>query len=497
MTCFQVEGQESEVLRRLRGLRRDYRKYLRGVKSMCQNVWARFDGSCMLLGSLTLGSGGLLLIYLYIQANPNAERVPVRMYTAVIATLWQVLFYLFLYSVGLGVFGLVASVSLGAPAIAISAHIIDRILTANRNDRPQADGLPAKPRKVRKDWNFVDLFALGCLLMYGGSMFSNSFVVFEDSVVHFLVLSMVCVMWHRTVKEIYKGRSKLDSGPGSSWKKNTSWNFDVGRVITSPYSLLTVLIVTFFILLRLSATFRACREEQWTCQLSHFLTSFSSLAETSGYYKNFRYFLPVGSLAGMVYLSKRWLHYCGNLNGSSPMVLVGSYAGPAAVLCVAFHWALQGLPAHVLQHVPIWQQLLFARGAYLLLVLSMLCVVAWPLMIYLVPQAKSPLLPAGERSPIEMIPRVYQHVKTNWKDYLLRQGQEMPSLKSEPKPPTVYGLGTVYSSLLVSLVVVLAVILAMLLGNGMAPALVLQLASTYFLLEITATYIRAKAQGKL
>lgn len=494
-----IEGQETEVLRRLRELRKSYRRYLRGVKTMCQNVWARFDGSSMLLGGLTLATAVILLIYLYIELDPNAKYVPYRMYTAVVGSAWQLLFSLFLYSVGLGIVGLIASITLGLPAIFISTHIVDRILAANLTTKPASNMLPQKPNKLIKDWNFVDLFTLCCLILYGAGMFSNSFVVYEDAIVAFMFASIVCVMWHRTIKEMYKGSGQPVAGPTSSSKKSTQWKFDLGRVLTSPVSLLVVLVVLLFVALRLAANFRACREEQWTCELSPFLTTLSSLAETSGSYKNFRYFFPVTCLAAVVILANKWLRYHGNMNGFSPMVLVSSYSTPLSALCVAFHWALQGLPPAILNSIPVWQHLLFARLSYALLLVAIAILLIKPLMVFLVPSSKNCMLPhVKDKSPEERIAHVYRHVKANWQDYLVAQGQNSSAMgQGDSGPPTVYGLGTVYSATLLSTCVNLSIVLALVLGDGMAPAVTLHLLCCILLLEVTATYILAKGQGNL
>ena len=72
----------------------------------------------------------------------------------------------------------------------------------------------------------------------------------------------------------------------------------------------------------------------------------------------------------------------------------------------------------------------------------------------------------------------------------------MVSHDSEEKPPVVYGLGTVYSSTLISLVAVLFVFLSMLLGDGLAPSLSLLMVVMFFLLELHAVYMHSRTQGK-
>ncbi len=66
---------------------------------------------------------------------------------------------------------------------------------------------------------------------------------------------------------------------------------------------------------------------------------------------------------------------------------------------------------------------------------------------------------------------------------------------TEEKPPVVYGLGTVYSSTVISLVAVIFVLLSMLLGDGLAPSLSLLVVVMFCMLELHAVYMHSQTQG--
>jgi len=487
-----VQGQEIELLRRLKTLRTSYRKYLRNARTMCQNVWARFDGSSMLLGGVTLASGVILLVFLWIVSDPSLEHIPRKLYTCVVGSAWQLLFSGYLNHVGLGLSGLVASLTLGFPAIVISTYIVHRIITSVQkasSDR-DSDMMPQKHNKVIIDWNFVDLFSLGCMLVYGAFPFANSFLIYEDRAVLFIFMSIIVILLHRTLKEMYRKSNNSEGASGYVGKKGSFVSrFDVVRVLTSPGSLIILLVATMFAVLRLSAIFRACREEQHACELSPFLTPLSSMSENG--YKDLRFFLSAGCLLSLVYGCRCWLRTHGNLNGESILVLLARFAMPLIAICVIFHWAFGTLPAKLLSTLPIWQITVFARLVYLIAALVILVVISAPLMVYLVPGSNpSKSLPTASEGHMQAM---YKHVKANWRDYFLSGGQS--DTTGDRRPPTVYGLGTAYTASLVTLLLFLATVLAMLLGDGMSIAITLQMAASLLLLETIATYIRVKGQG--
>ena len=71
----------------------------------------------------------------------------------------------------------------------------------------------------------------------------------------------------------------------------------------------------------------------------------------------------------------------------------------------------------------------------------------------------------------------------------------MTANKEEQQPPVVYGLGSVFSAPVLSITATTYVLLSMLLGDGLAPALCLQVVAMFFLLELHNAYMQSSSQG--
>ena len=75
------------------------------------------------------------------------------------------------------------------------------------------------------------------------------------------------------------------------------------------------------------------------------------------------------------------------------------------------------------------------------------------------------------------------------------QVNSMTATRDDEKPPVVYGLGTVFSAPIISITAATYVLLCLLLGDGLAPALCVQIVTIYFLLELHTAYMRTSSQG--
>ncbi len=502
VTMIHIDDDRS-VAASLRSARDSYLQYLQDVKAMCRSIWAKFDMSCMLLGSVTLVTAVILLAHLLIQTDIS-HQVPSQMYVGMVGAGWVVLFVMFLYSVGLGTTGLIVSLSLGFPAIVISTHVVSRVIQIDPNATKEQTSKKPLSGGLLKDWDVLDLLASVCLLLYVGGMFSNSYVVYEDCVTSFMLQSLSWLLFIRTSYYLSVMQSTSDqSSLFATTRKTKSWRFDIGRVFTSPKSILFMMVVLFNVLVRLASNFKGCREEQWKCYLSPFLQPLSALTADMMQYKNIRYFFSVICMAVVPLSVKKWLKHHGNLNGYSPMVTVTSYALPVAVVCVCFHWALQGLPQKVVDALPLWQVLLLPQMVYAITALFITILVVSPLTLLMIKNTDDDPISYMEGETSEtFVPKAYHHIKQNWQKHLSPSTgsasfkQALGSRGQHNRPPMVYGLGTVYSSTFIILASFIVIVVAMLLGDGMAPSVVLQLAAMLVLLELHATYINAKGKGK-
>ena len=421
VTLIQIEGKDKEVLRKLEALKDDFVKYLSLVKNMCQGIWAKFDTSSMLLGFMTVLTALIMVIFVLTMSHGGHN--PVRyMFTGFIGSCWAATFYAYLYYVGLNVTGLIASLSLGFPAIIISTHITSRIIMPIVDKFIIKDESDEKhtPRKLRRleVVKFPTRLAVGVVLAYVAGMFSNSYVVYEDSVSAFLFHALSFVLSLQIAKDTYVDKEYEDtSSPHIKQKVKQSNRFNIIRMLTSPLSILALIVVMLNGILRLGFQFKACREEQFACDVSNFLQPLASLPEDWASYKNIRYFFSISTLMTIPLISRQFMKHYGNLNGYSPAVLCSYYVPVFSAVCIALYWAMQAASVEALNTLPVWQIILLPQCVYVLISTALVAIIIKPLCIFVLPGGKDgPLIHSGESN---LIPKVYNHIKENWREHMM------------------------------------------------------------------------------
>ncbi|KAL8611892.1 hypothetical protein ACOMHN_033637 [Nucella lapillus] len=313
------------------------------------------------------------------------------------------------------------------------------------------------------------------------ALFSNSYVVYEDAVTHFFCQSLLWYTSLRAIIDTCRASSDHQTGKdnASRWSKKSRQTFvDILERLTQPAAVTFFVTVVCSILLRCSAAFRACREEQWNCEVSSFLQPLSSFAEDATGYKNQRYFFSVACVFATLWLARRWLQHYGNLNGDGLNILCTKFLLPSGAIACALYWAVQALPQKDLDVLPPWQQTIMAQVVYACIIVHAIVSFLQPLYVYI--HASSPKqlsVPLVNRGAEQTVPHVYRQLQRLWRR---EDGAD--------RPPAAYGLGTVYSSHLVVVAMVLYLLLVLLLGDGVSPALGLALAVFFLFLEITAVY---------
>ena len=285
------------------------------------------------------------------------------MCTGFIGSFWGVSFYAYLYYVGLNVTGLIASLTLGFPAILISTHITSRIVMPIvdkiilNGDMETDEPSPRRLRKLERV-KFPSRCAVLIALIYMLGLFSNSYIVYEDSVVAFLFHALTAIIALQIARDYYIERHEEELTMQhfkQKLKPHIHKNFDIMRIFTSPLSILFILVLSLNGFLRLGFYFKACREEQFACDVSNFLQPLASLAGEAAANRNLRYFLSVSSLILVPLIMRQFLKHHGNLNGTSPAVMCAHYVPILSAICVALHWALQAAPPAVLNTLATWQ----------------------------------------------------------------------------------------------------------------------------------------------
>lgn len=119
-------------------------------------------------------------------------------------------------------------------------------------------------------WPSIDvlwLLSIFLLLFHAFSLFSNSFVVFEQHVVTFSTQSIVVIMAYHRIRHIFK------TNPNYS-KPNPSSLFQMCLQVLWPY-------IGVLVCVRLSAIYHTCRDQQDECNVKEFLFPFTKYIATS------------------------------------------------------------------------------------------------------------------------------------------------------------------------------------------------------------------------
>ena len=464
-----ASGSGSDVLPRLFVLRDQYQNYLLQVRSMCQEIWAKFDLTSISLGLIIILNSVLLNVVIAVCWTGEGEELPGYFPFMIGGMVLQVVYYVVHVMVFPPTVPPIMGFVLGLVVIYALAVVLMK----------QATEVWKKSKGSMLDPGF----ASGVMAMYFAAFFSNSFVVYEDAFTHFLSQSL---LWFIAVKVVLKcsgspSHTSRDMASRLSRKSKHSSFVDILERITQPVVITFVVVVMGSLLLRFSAHFRACREEQWDCELSSFLQPLSSFAEDGTGYKNQRYFFSVATLFVTCWLARRWMQYYGNLNGDGLVVLCTKFIPPVGAIACALYWAIQALPPKELDALPPWQQTSMAQIVYMCVLFHVATLLFQPLLVFVYHSSptSSVTAPLVDRGAEYAVPFVFRQLQQHW-------NKENPD-----RPPAAYGLGSVYSSSLVALASSVFLLLVLLLGDGMGPSLALAVGVLFVFMEIMSAYCAA------
>ena len=494
ITAVHNDGDAPGLLPRLVKLKKDYVTYLDGVKAMCEGIWAKFDLQCIILGLIITGTA--IALNLLLAVTQRSEDMNGLGYGGVAMATWMTILCIFLYVLKLKLKQLLMSLFLGTVSIGFISLVLWKVLTslpsAKEVEKPTesiSPGAKTNASSFLPSVNIASFFSWLIMILYGASLFSNSYIVNEDSVTAFFFQSMVLLLAYSTIQNL-SSRSHDKQQLSFYKKQRMRVSFDIGHAITSPGTIILSLAVLTCACTRVSQNFRACREEQWTCEPPDFLRPLSSLTGVSAQYKNLRYFVSAVMVVIVPVALRLWMKHYGNLNGYGAGVLWIGYGLPLSALCVCFHWALQALPSRVYESLPVWQLIVLPRIVYSLSLVSFGILALKPLCIYLLPQSQDEEIPYFGQNKESLIPKVYNHMKLNWKKHMKSVPKPGPGsredVRHDEKPPLVYGLATVYSSSQLLLLASVTMVLFMLLGDGMSLTLTSQVAAMFLVLELGA-----------
>lgn len=474
ITAMVKDGNTRDVAHRLSVLRGHYVSYIKQVRDICQNIWAKFDTVSMVIGFLTIIITLLINIYFVKISRWYKNEIPDTVIVIVLMCLLYLAYAIFQsFFIGENLSAVMVYISAGTFIVAMVIVILKFDI-----EEPdlKSDILVKDKKPQHQSGDFLHIFLSSVLtLLYFMSFFSNSFVVHEDTMTVYFIQTLSWINCIDLIRQLTpKFETSQTEQKGKRHQKNQQV-FDIMRFFTHPVMLVIFTTLLFNICVRFSPNFRVCREEQTSCTVSLFSVPLSSFSIEFESYKSRRYFFSTGCLLLFIFSTRRIMQKFGNLNGNASYVICVKYVFPTCAVSCVLYWALQALPQKVLDALPVWQQVSLARIVYLLIGCSFLPLIIKPLQIYVLPQRKNNISAKKSGSDNhDVIPQVYNQVKENMKK---DKTEDMP-------PPIVCGLGTSCTSPFIYLVTLVILLLSLLLGDGLSPSLFLVVLSVYFFLEI-------------
>lgn len=315
-------------------------------------------------------------------------------------------------------------------------------------------------RIIEQRWFLPALFLFGQCL----SLFSNSYIIYEDSVTLFICQTSMLLSLLRCILVDLRELKASD-------EKRITIKSKVFTLLKTRYKQLLLNVhnmkllsgyLVCLVCLRVTKNFWFCREMQLKCSLSPYaLPLVSLLSEFTEGHVTERLLVALVGMVIIVYITRYRLKKDGNLNGERPVSYIGRLIGILLTAMILFHWCLQLMLTDNIsklfdvQHV---QQILLPRCVYMLFLLALIALIWNPLAIFKVPRerARSNLAVVGTANKIA---EIYQHINS--------QFQQKQSSKGEEKPVVVYGLKTGYSSSIIALLYLLLLVACMVMTDGM------------------------------
>lgn len=446
--------------------------HLQEIVSHCRSVWVKFDANQMLQGLLftavvnfffyllitnlkwqqleaIFSYGNLTFIYLS-NATLGIGTYSLHRWFGWDASIQSALVYMTVYSIALIAFLLIQNWD---------------FIALNWSQQKHFSNLFAR-----------SLFSISIIIF-----FSNSFVIYEQKILCYMISGALLIF-------LYKIRNQYIRL--ASWRK-------VNRpelILTSSFTKLAAVTFVAIALLRTSYSFHRCREEHGNCtelqlDVGHSSVPQSKSQSIDAVQTNLVDLLPILTLALFATFSRKFLRKCGNLTGFTVHVLLARYGIVVAAVGCCGHFYMS-LMKHVKSTKSIQQIRIDAMAwiVYAVFVLQLCTVLVRPLMLFVQrkPNRSFNVSPFGR-----VVPQIVMMMKQMYENALDNED-------NEDDIPIVYGLATVYSSVLWSTASVFAFVLGILIGplaaNGIF--IIIFVAALVLILNSILRYQRCTRLGR-
>uniref|UniRef100_F1SIH4 GPI ethanolamine phosphate transferase 3, catalytic subunit n=1 Tax=Sus scrofa TaxID=9823 RepID=F1SIH4_PIG len=456
----------------------ELQQFLRGVRAMCIESWARFSLVRMAGGAALLAATCFLcLLVSQWAASPGFSFHPLSIPMA-----WGLIGAIvcagFLAATGLKL----DLVVLGAmAAVGSLLPCLWKVWIGWGSKRPLAALLPM-PEPV-----------LLLLLIRFAGFFSDSFVIAEARAAPFLLVSLILLLVAQLHWEGKLLPPKLVTVPRFGFLTPTGPPRHNGLHTLGLGGGLLLCI-------RLAGLFHRCPEETPACSSSPWLSPLASMV--GGRAKNLWYGACVGALVALLAAVRLWLRRYGNLKSPEPPVLFVRWGLPLMVLGTAAYWAL----ASGADEAPPRLRALVAGASVMLpravagLAASGLMLLLWRPVTVLVkastgaPRTRTILTPfsgppTSQADLDYVVPQIYRHMQEEFRGRLERTKSQGPLTVA------AYQLGSVYSAAVVTALTFLAFPLLLLHAERISLVFLLLFLQSFLLLHLLAAGIPITTPG--
>ncbi|XP_030373820.1 GPI ethanolamine phosphate transferase 3 [Scaptodrosophila lebanonensis] len=402
----------------------DLNAHLRNILNICREIWVKFDATQMSQGLLFTF---LPIFFAFLLINNSRPSEFVEIFTP------KEISYTYLLNFAAGVFGYRYyknfSFKTEEHGIIFFTSLLSAVILVFFTLKHWSN--------IANNWANVRRFGHmpTRLLLFTtmGVFFSNSFIIQESKTLSYLLAAVILLL----VYEVLKQSVRMDFRS----------RFKISHFIRSTAFRLILASVLAICFIRFAYTLFRCREEQGNCAdfSSSSSAGFSIKKPASGK----TYIMAVVIIVLYTTMTRLYLRSCGNLTGNSPNVLLARYGPTVASICAGGHILLANSAIKNIQRTHIDAMALVIYG---LLLLQIIVVSVAPLMTFVLPPKNPNSIAVNGRDSI--VPEIFKKMKRMY---------EGDDAERRYAIPVVYGLATVYSSIIITFGIFLAMTLIVLL----------------------------------
>ncbi|XP_061391241.1 GPI ethanolamine phosphate transferase 3 [Musca vetustissima] len=426
----------------------DLNVHLRQILSTCRELWVKFDATQMSQG-LLVTFFSVFFSFILITNTPAGKLS--NIFTA------KELGYTYLLNIAAGVFGYRYyknfSFKTEEHAIIFFTNVISSLILVFHMVQNWYI-IALSWSKVKR---FVNMPTRAVLIILMSICYSNSFVVNEGHVLSYLLVCVIILMAYELLQKSIRVDFKTKFKP-HQFLKSTAFKLLLASILAVS-------------LIRFATTFFRCREEQGNCM------DFTNNSSAGGFSLKRpssakSYILSIVIVVLYTTLSRIYLRSCGNLTGMSANILMARYGPTVASICAGGHILLSNSAIKNIDRTHID---MMALVVYALLVIQIIVVTISPLMVFVLPQKNKSSI--SVRNTDSIIPEIFKKMKSMY------QGDDA---ERRSDIPVVYGLATIYSSVLISFGTFLTMVLVILLEPKSCSGIVVCIAVAAIILSLHA-----------